>query len=370
MQKFNIYVIIRNVILIKPKESKNYDFTDIESFGGGALPAYRMALSQVLFSNVIAHLLRKVEFVLKRSRTICAMAALNIQSRALWKRVSEGNENGLLQRRMSLFNDSKESRYDIESSCKTQVAGAAATLPKRTYSFINLFSYSPRKRAAFTLAEVLITLGIIGVVAALTLPALIDNHNKSVVEARLEKFYSSMNQAIRMAELDYGSRESWFYDYSDLALQEAWIKQYIVPYMNVVKTDKVVIGGRSMITIYFADGSAVTKVPTNGRDWYFFPGDPERCISSSPTRHYKDFIGRCAFAFYYNPVPKSSGNGFEQWNFEPFVLSSWTGTENDLKNNSSYGCYNSATWHGYCTRLIQYYGWKIPKDYPFRVKYR
>ena len=38
-----------------------------------------------------------------------------------------------------------------------------ANSPKRTYSPIHLFTHSLKKRAAFTLAEVLITLGIIGV---------------------------------------------------------------------------------------------------------------------------------------------------------------------------------------------------------------
>lgn len=37
-----------------------------------------------------------------------------------------------------------------------------------------------KKLNAFTLAEVLITLGIIGVVAAMTLPTLIQNHQKQV----------------------------------------------------------------------------------------------------------------------------------------------------------------------------------------------
>lgn len=35
-----------------------------------------------------------------------------------------------------------------------------------------MFSYTLKNKTAFTLAEVLITLGIIGIVAALTLPAL------------------------------------------------------------------------------------------------------------------------------------------------------------------------------------------------------
>ena len=36
------------------------------------------------------------------------------------------------------------------------------------------------KRAGFTLAEVLVTLGIIGVVAAITLPPLINNRDHAV----------------------------------------------------------------------------------------------------------------------------------------------------------------------------------------------
>lgn len=47
---------------------------------------------------------------------------------------------------------------------------------------------------AFTLAEVLITLGIIGVVAALTIPVLTQNYKKRVVETRLQKFYSTINK--------------------------------------------------------------------------------------------------------------------------------------------------------------------------------
>lgn len=52
------------------------------------------------------------------------------------------------------------------------------------------------RKIAFTLAEVLVTLGIIGVVAAITMPTLIDNHQKKVAATRLEKFYSMMSQAV------------------------------------------------------------------------------------------------------------------------------------------------------------------------------
>ena len=65
---------------------------------------------------------------------------------------------------------------------------------KRTYSPINLFSYSLFKKCAFTLAEVLITLGTIGVVAALTMPALVAQHRKKALQTALLKTYSELQQ--------------------------------------------------------------------------------------------------------------------------------------------------------------------------------
>ena len=73
----------------------------------------------------------------------------------------------------------------------------------------NLFSYSPIhlftfKKAAFTLAEILITLGIIGVVAALTLPTLIANHKKQTYVNQLKKVVNTIENAARMAIADEG----------------------------------------------------------------------------------------------------------------------------------------------------------------------
>lgn len=47
----------------------------------------------------------------------------------------------------------------------------------------------------FTLAEVLITLGIIGIVAAMTLPTLVANHRKKVLQTQFSKAYSDLNNA-------------------------------------------------------------------------------------------------------------------------------------------------------------------------------
>lgn len=48
-------------------------------------------------------------------------------------------------------------------------------------------------KKAFTLSEVLITLGIIGVVAALTVPSLITKHQKMVFATKAKQTYSILS---------------------------------------------------------------------------------------------------------------------------------------------------------------------------------
>jgi prepilin-type N-terminal cleavage/methylation domain-containing protein len=53
-----------------------------------------------------------------------------------------------------------------------------------------------KKRFGFTLAEVLITLGIIGVVAAMTIPTLMTNTTASQFKTAYKKSLSNLKQAI------------------------------------------------------------------------------------------------------------------------------------------------------------------------------
>ena len=63
---------------------------------------------------------------------------------------------------------------------------------------------SPKCKSAFTLAEVLITLGIIGVVAAITLPTLIQNYKKKVYVDSLKSGYSILNNGFRLMMSEEG----------------------------------------------------------------------------------------------------------------------------------------------------------------------
>jgi len=61
---------------------------------------------------------------------------------------------------------------------------------------------SQTKRIAFTLAEILITLGIIGVVAAMTIPGLINNYKAARLHSQFLKSYSTVQQVFKQMEAD------------------------------------------------------------------------------------------------------------------------------------------------------------------------
>ena len=56
--------------------------------------------------------------------------------------------------------------------------------------------------AAFTLAEVLVTLGIIGVVSAMTVPTLMQNYQRQSYVTQLHKVYNEMSQALLRYQTD------------------------------------------------------------------------------------------------------------------------------------------------------------------------
>ena len=98
------------------------------------------------------------------------------------------------------------------------------------------------RKAAFTLAEVLITLGIIGVVAAMTLPSLIQNYQKKALATQTQKFYSTMSQAVKQYMADYGvddlrntplASDNYEDQYSPEAI--ASIRDFATKYLKVVK---------------------------------------------------------------------------------------------------------------------------------------
>ncbi len=97
-------------------------------------------------------------------------------------------------------------------------------------------------KKGFTLAEVLITLGIIGVVAAITMPTLIQNQQKRSLEVATQKFYSTLSQAVRHYMADEGVDDlrntplaSDNYDDSASPEAIASIRNFVTKYLKVVE---------------------------------------------------------------------------------------------------------------------------------------
>ncbi len=77
-----------------------------------------------------------------------------------------------------------------------------------TFALKNILPAFLQKKLAFTLAEVLITLGIIGIVAAMTLPTLIGNYQKKVLVNQLKKSVSTFEQGMQKIYVSEGA-VSW-----------------------------------------------------------------------------------------------------------------------------------------------------------------
>ena len=213
----------------------------------------------------------------------------------------------------------------------------------------------------FTLSEVLITLGIIGIIAAMTLPALISNHNKKVIETRLEAFYSIMNQGILLSESDNGDKKYWLEaylktycssQYSESCLRHFY-NIYLKKYVKITNTEYILDSDNKnvgMLLLYFANGSGA-KMGYSGRDYLFFPNAAK--MKKNNNQDGKDYF---RFGLYPAGADGKRRTEFLNKGVEPYITSDWDGTREGLrKNKQNY------------TKLIQLNNWKIPDDYPIKL---
>lgn len=116
-------------------------------------------------------------------------------------------------------------------------------------------------RFGFTLAEVLIALGIIGVVAAMTIPLIINTSQKIQEETALKKAYTVWSQALNQMAQDSGciGDLSCFFDSNNVKT----IGDKIAGYFNVVKNcNTTQTGCWADTNSLYTDGSS----PTTGND--------------------------------------------------------------------------------------------------------
>lgn len=140
------------------------------------------------------------------------------------------------------------------------------------------------KRFGFTLAEVLITLGIIGVVAAMTIPTLMNSTGQTEMKTGFKKIISTLNQAVTMnVALEVN-------DFSVLtetgtATTNVSLYALFTNRMDVISTTTGVattanatsyLGDASNYTLFFSDGMAIS--------W------PQAAVSCNQTRNCKALV--------------------------------------------------------------------------------
>lgn len=236
------------------------------------------------------------------------------------------------------------------------------------------------KIKAFTLAEILITLGVIGVIAAITIPMLITKYQKFQTVTRLKGTYSQIAQAIRLSQDDNGDVEGW-----DLASAD-WFDRYLANYMKVTKArlkdlneegalvykelsgnretgfaiiNNAVYGGATSYTLLngvqlmVADtyrvqaNSAGILIDINGA--YTPPNKFGRDVFSFTVRNDYGFVPSGMYSTAECRVPAEGNPG-----------------RDFLKNGTClrYGC-NKESRGNWCAALIMMDSWQIAPDYPW-----
>lgn len=224
------------------------------------------------------------------------------------------------------------------------------------------------KNIAFTLAEVLITLGIIGVVAALTIPGLLTEYQKKATSTKLQRAISVINQAYKSSFDDLGDADvkSIF----DMGPEE-YVKTYWEPYIKIstLCLDYKTCGYSSLAPLKNPDGSPNTSniiVKRSRIGLLTMDGFLYIIFTSAWNGDDKDFTSPSNYIWL-------DLNGSERPNkvgHDVFMLTriqdkgvvpmGYRQSQQEINKN----CSKKGSGY-YCAEKIKRAGWKIEKDYPF-----
>ena len=242
------------------------------------------------------------------------------------------------------------------------------------------------KRFGFTLAEVLITLGVIGVVAAITMPTIISHYKKRVVETSLQKTYSMISQAMKLSESEHGDSDNW--DFAILGsthpgpgneILNTIDNEYFSKYLkncNTVNSAVLIYGSgvmRYRNQYYQCPGVDIVSLPLANGDGsnhtYMLPtfrfevytNGNERKMYSKGTH---SALGKNRFIFTYQSNQLHAG-GVGVGGVLHARLEKDKGTGRcEQPIGTDTGGYS--TRGEACATMIQRNGWKIPDDYPVK----
>ena len=115
---------------------------------------------------------------------------------------------------------------------------------------------SNSRRVAFTLAEVLITLALIGIVAAMTIPTLISNYQKKALKTQFTQTYSLISQAVGLMKANSSVSSIYSY-YTAYDPENSFYRanEFRSDFPKYIKLLKNYVSPSKMPTYYTYDGS-------------------------------------------------------------------------------------------------------------------
>ena len=261
------------------------------------------------------------------------------------------------------------------------------TISKNTLYFISEVcnnSDIKHHKNAFTLAEVLITLGIIGIVAAMTMPNLVTNFQKKRAVTQLKATYSILSQAFERAKSDYGDMTNWdtgsYYGQTsnETELFKSFTEKYFIPYVKPIKNYGITtfknIGYDSVYNL-----NKTTDNTTLGGQKYIIALSNGAIVGFSLGGHCDepgtDSDGNwvCTSGWYFTTIYIVVDiNGMQKPNTlgkDIFVMSVDSDNfhfyyyKNTNRDQLLKYCSKDSTENRHCGRLIQYDGWQI--NYPW-----
>lgn len=115
---------------------------------------------------------------------------------------------------------------------------------------MNIKAKNTKQTSAFTLAEVLITLAIIGIVAALTIPTIIQNYKHLSLEISFKKSYSALTKAFVPVQFEFNGNMTSDQTIRDTAFFNALWESY-----KVLRNTEATSGGfGTVIEMGYSDG--------------------------------------------------------------------------------------------------------------------
>lgn len=247
----------------------------------------------------------------------------------------------------------------------------------------------------FTLAEVLITLGIIGVVTAITIPTLINKYQKIQTVNQLKKFYSEINQAVKLSENNFGTSDTWDFNienFSNNAQEQIdyFSENYLYPNIKIVKKcvpssnecwaddiytlDRKNFTGQNLRNNVTGRNAFITASGYSVLYWLHGAGDGGWfCIDINGPKK-PNIAGKDIFIFLMHwggaelrtgRIAKLVPVGFEDSTLPTRENIKDGGFVNSRANYNCRKGTNKTASGGYCGALIMMDSWQIAPDYPW-----